>query len=128
MNYERPYYEDINYHPLMFYVIFGAKADELEISRERHKVDDIPEGLNMTMLTREKNSEYMDNLIRGTLGKLLKEEQPELCEKIQKENIWAVVNGEIMQDDNLKHLRNTIGVVQAFLDTGAIAVLERYAF
>ena len=128
MNYERPYYEDINYHPLMFYVIFGAKADELEISRERHKVDDIPEGLNMTMLTREKNSEYMDNLIRGTLGKLLKEEQPELCEKIQKENIWAVVNGEIMQDDNLKYLRNTIGVVQAFLDTGAIAVLERYAF
>ena len=99
MNYERPYYEDINYHPLMFYVIFGAKADE-----------------------------FMDNIIGGTLGKLLKEEQPELCEKIQKENIWAVVNGEIMQDDNLKYLRNTIGVVQAFLDTGAIAVLERYAF
>ena len=37
MNFERPYYEDINYHPLMFYVIFGAK-EELEISRERHKI------------------------------------------------------------------------------------------
>ena len=31
MNYERPYYEDINYHPLMFYVIFGAKEEELVI-------------------------------------------------------------------------------------------------
>lgn len=128
MNYERPYYEDINYHPLMFYVIFGAKEEELEISRERHNIDEVPEGLNINMLTQEKHSEYMDNLIGGTLGKLLKEEQPELYEKIQKENVWAVVNGEITQDDNLKYMRNTIGVVQAFLDTGAIAVLDMQTF
>ncbi|MFR3783098.1 MAG: hypothetical protein ACLTXR_04690 [Clostridia bacterium] len=62
------------------------------------------------------------------VGKILKEEQPELYEKIQKENIWAVINGEIMQDDNLKYLRNTIGIVQAFLDTGAIAVLDMQTF
>lgn len=82
----------------------------------------------MNMFTREQHSEYMDNLIGGTLGKLLKEEQPELYEKIQKENIWAILNGEIKQDDNLKYLRNTIGVVQAFLDTGAIAVLDMQTF
>jgi len=128
MNYERPYYKDINYHPLMFYVIFGAKEEELEISRERHNIDEVPEGLNMNLLTREQHGEYMDNLIGGTLGKLLKEEQPELYVKIQKENIWAVVNGEIEQDDNLKYLRNTIGVVQAFIDTGAIAVLDMQTF
>lgn len=128
MNYERPYYEDINYHPLMFYVVFGAKEEELEISRERHNIDEIPEGLNINMLIREQHGEYMDNLIGGTLGKILKEEQPELYEKIQKENIWAVINGEIMQDDNLKYLRNTIGIVQAFLDTGAIAVLDMQTF
>lgn len=128
MNYERPYYEDINYHPLMFYVIFGAKEEELEISRERHNLDEVPEGLNMNMFTREQHSEYMDNLIGGTLGKLLKEEQPELYEKIQKENVWAIVNGKIKQDDNLKYLRNTIGVVQAFIDAGAIAVLDIQTF
>lgn len=128
MNYERPYYEDINYHPLMFYVIFGAKEEELEISRERHNIDEVPEGLNMNMLTREQHGKYMDNLIGGTLGKILKEEQPELYEKIQKENIWAIVNGEIKQDDNLRYLRNTIGIVQAFLDTGAIAVLDMQTF
>ena len=32
----------------------------------------------MNMLTREQHGEYMDNLIGGTLGKLLKEEQTEL--------------------------------------------------
>ena len=95
MNYERPYQEDINYHPLMFYVIFGAKEEELEISRERYNLDEVPEGLNMNMLTREQHREYRDNLIGGALGKLLKDEQPKLYEKIQKENIWAIVNGEI---------------------------------
>ncbi len=128
MNYERPYYEDINYHPLMFYVIFGAKEEELVISREQHNLDEVPEGLNMHILTRKQHGEYMNNLIGGTLGDLLKEEQPELYEKIQKENIWAVVEGKIKQDDNLKYLRNTIGVVQAFLDTGAIAVLDLQIF
>ena len=108
MNYERPYYEDINYHPLMFYVIFGAKEEELEISRERHNLDEVPEGLNMNMFTREQHSEYMDNLIGGTLGKLLKEKQPELYEKIQKENVWAIVNREIKQDDNLKYFHSLI--------------------
>lgn len=112
----------------MFYVIFGAKEEELEISRERHNLDEVPEGLNMNMFTREQHSEYMDNLIWGTLGKLLKEEQPELYEKIQKENVWAIVNGKIKQDDNLKYLRNTIGVVQAFIDAGAIAVLDMQTF
>lgn len=53
MNYERPYYEDINYHPLMFYVIFGVKEEELVISREQHNLDEVPEGLNLNMLTRE---------------------------------------------------------------------------
>ena len=112
----------------MFYVIFGVKEEELEISRERHNLDEVPEGLNMNMFTREQHSEYMDNLIGGTLGKLLKEEQPELYEKIQKENVWAIVNGKIKQDDNLKYLRNTIGVVQAFIDAGAIAVLDMQTF
>ena len=53
MNYERTYYEDINYHPLMFYVIFGVKEEELVISREQHNLDEVPEGLNLNMLTRE---------------------------------------------------------------------------
>ncbi len=60
------------------------KEEELEISRERHNIDEIPEGLNINMLIREQHGEYMDNLIGGTLGKILKEEQPELYEKIQK--------------------------------------------
>ena len=55
MNYERPYYEDINYHPLMFYVVFGAKEGKLEISRERHNIDEIPEGLNINKLIREEH-------------------------------------------------------------------------
>lgn len=88
-------------------MIFGGKEDELEISREKYNIDEVPEGLNMNIIAKEKNLEYMHNLIGGALGKLLKEEQPELLKKIQKENIWAVISGEIKQDKNLKYMRNT---------------------
>lgn len=43
----------------MFYVIFGVKEEELVISREKHNLDEVPEGLNMNMLTREQQGEYM---------------------------------------------------------------------
>ena len=44
----------------MFYVIFGVKEEELVISREKYNLDEVPEGLNMNMLTREQQGEYMD--------------------------------------------------------------------
>ena len=47
MDYERPYYEDLNYHPLLFYVVFGVEDEELSVSRERHHMDEFPEGLDM---------------------------------------------------------------------------------
>ena len=46
MSNERQYYEDIGYKPFLFYVVFGVSGDELEISREKHNVDAIPEGLD----------------------------------------------------------------------------------
>lgn len=32
----REYYKDINYKPILYYVIFGASEDNPEISRSKH--------------------------------------------------------------------------------------------
>ena len=52
MSNERPYYEDIGYKPFLIYIVFGVSGDELEISRAKHNVDEIPEGLDFISLTR----------------------------------------------------------------------------
>ena len=49
---ERKFYEDIGYKPFLFYVVFGVSGDDLEVSREKHKVDEFPEGLDIVSLTR----------------------------------------------------------------------------
>lgn len=128
MSYERPYYEDINYRPLLYYVIFGVSDEELNVSRERHKVDAFPDGLNFTMCKKAENSEYMSALLGGELGKILAERNHSLYETAYKANQWAVIQGEIEQDQDLNYMRNVIGFVQALVETGAVAVLDLLTF
>lgn len=128
MNYERPYYEDLNYRPLLFYVIFGVKNEELDVSREKHHVDAFPEGLDFIFYNKSEHSEYMSSLIGGSLGDILKEDNSALYEAIQNTDTWAVIRGEVQNDADLDYMRNTIGFVQALLETGAIGVLDLQTF
>ena len=131
MNYERPYYEDINYHPLMFYIVFGLFGINDENpgqTGKQLKLGKIPKGLNIHALNREEHSEYMNSIMGGDLGEMLKVEQPELYEKILKEHLWMGLEGEIEQDDNLKYLQSTIEIIQTLIAEGAIAVLDMQTF
>ena len=38
----REQYKDINYKPFLFFVVFGARGDQLEVSGSRHHVEGIP--------------------------------------------------------------------------------------
>ena len=69
---KREYYEDIGYKPFLFYMIFGVSADELQVSREKHKVDEFPEGLDIASLSRPEHSDYIDSIMGGEIGKILK--------------------------------------------------------
>lgn len=124
MNLDRPFYIDINYHPYLFYVIFGTVAQKLEVSKERHKVDEFPEGLEFFFIDRENDSEYMDNMLGGAVGNILMEENPELYLKVKDEKTWAIIRGEIKNDTDLSYMRNTIGFIQALLEKGAKGVLD----
>ncbi|OUM58800.1 hypothetical protein PIROE2DRAFT_15853 [Piromyces sp. E2] len=121
---DRPYYENLNTHPYIYYVVFGVKDKELNISKERHRIEGIPEGLNITLLTEEKNGEYMNSLINNTIGNLMKKDNLKLYKEVIKTKNWAVINGTIVKDENLNYMKDVIGIVQAFLETGAIGVLD----
>ena len=128
MDYERPYYEDLNYHPLLFYVVFGVEDEELSVSRERHHVDEFPEGLDMIFYKKPEHSEYMSSMLGGTLGEILKEDNPALYEAARNSNGWAVIRGEVVQDADLNYMRNVIGFVQALVEKDAVGVLDLQTF
>lgn len=128
MSFERPYYEDLNYHPLLFYVIFGVDGEELSVSRERHHVDAFPEGLDLLSYRKPEYEEYMTELIGGTIGEILNEDNHILYEAIKDTEQWVIIRGEVKQDADLNYMRNAIGFVQALVETGAVGVLDLQTF
>ena len=125
---ERKYYEDIGYKPFLFYVVFGVSANELEISRTKHKVDEIPEGLDVIALSRPEHSDYLDGLLGGDIGKVLKNANSDLYETCVKTEKVVILKGEIQKDSTFDYMRNVIGIIQAFIDKGAAGVLDLMTF
>ncbi len=122
--YQRPYYQDTGRRPYLFYAVMGARAEELHVSRSRHHVEEMSEGLGLSGLQRPGHSACMDELLGRTLGKILNERNQELYEKAKAAESWLVLYGEVQKDDTLKYLCNAIGFVQVAAETGAAAVLD----
>lgn len=122
--YQRPYYKNTDRRPYLFYAVMGAKAEELHVSRSRHHVEEMPDGLALSGFKRPEQSAYMDELLGGTLGKVLDERDHDLYEKAKAAQSCLIVYGEVHKDDTLEYLRDAVGFVQAAVETGAVAVLD----
>lgn len=125
---ERKYYKDIGYKPFLFFMVFGVNGGQLEVSRSKHKVDGFPEGLDIVSLNRTEHSEYLDGLLGGDIGKVLKEADSELYETCVKSEDVAVIRGQIEDDSTLDYMINVIGIIEAFIDKGAVGVLDLPTF
>ena len=128
MSYERPYYVPTKYRPQLFYYVFGVESTDLTISRQRHQVTEIPRGMEYVIIERDQHQEYMDAALADPLGKLLRERDPALFERVRGTERWALVRGELPEDGDLGYIKNCVGILQAFLDGGAIAVLDLLTF
>lgn len=124
----RQYYEDIGYKPFLFYVVFGVSGDELEVSRTKHNVDGMPEGLDIISLARPDHSDYIDGLIGGGIGEHLKKADSDLYEACRACDKVVIMRGEIADDSNLDYMRNLIGICEAFIDKGAKGILDLQTF
>ena len=127
-SYARPYYQDTGRRPYLYYAVMGIDdGAELEISRSRHHVDEIPAGLVVNAFRRSEHAAEMDQLLGGTLGRVLENQDRALYEKAKAGESWLILQGEVQKDDTLDYLRNAVGIVQAALDMGADAVLDLHA-
>jgi hypothetical protein len=123
MDWERNYYENGN-KPYIFYVIFGVTTDELNISRKKHRVDEIPSDIQVIKYDKSDNRNYIEGFYDGYLGTILKEKDINLYEKVKNSESCMIIAGEIVNDSNLEYIRNIIGIVQSVLEQGAFCVLD----
>lgn len=112
------------YNPFLFYVVFGADAEKLEVSRKKHHVDGFPEGLTLQQLQCQQNEAYMEEFLSGTIERLLQQQLPTLYEACRNTTEWVIIRGEITENNHLDYLKNTIGIIQALIEQGATGVLD----
>ncbi len=121
---ERKYYRDIGYKPYLFFLIFGVSGEDLEVSRERHLVDGLPEGLDIRTFTRKEQGAWIDGWFSGAYETVLKQADPELYERCRKAEVCSLLQGHVEKDATLDYMRNAVGIVQAFVDKGAAGILD----
>ena len=121
---EREYYEDIGYKPFLFYVIYGVSGEDLEVSQQRHHVDELPQGLDLRTLNREQHGDYMDGWLSGAMGSVLQRADDALVERCKSAEVCVVLQGSVKNDSSLDYMRNVIGIIQAFVEKGAAGILD----
>ena len=121
---KREYYQDIGYKPFLFYVIFGVSGEDLEVSQKRHHVDEFPEGLDIRTFTRAANGDWIDGWFSGAYETVLKTADADLFERCRSADKCTVLQGTVINDSTFDYMRNAIGIIQAFIDKGALGILD----
>lgn len=104
--------------------MFGSDAVKLTVSKEKHYVDAIPQGLEIEQLQSQQHRKTMGWLLSGTMDGLLRQYNAPLYEDCRTSNQWTILRGRITTDRGTDYLRNTIGLVQALIEQGGIGVLD----
>jgi len=120
-DWRRPHYAP-GARPLLFYAVVGAPANGLELSRKRHRCDGVPAGITLSGYDATQHGEWLDSLRSGFAWDELVRDDPVLARRIAGAETCVVLRGEPADDSTLNYLRDAIGVVQAMVEGGAVAV------
>ncbi|MHC6201997.1 hypothetical protein ACYULU_02235 [Breznakiellaceae bacterium SP9] len=125
---ERVYFSDSYGKPYLFYVLFGTdNMDNVTVSKSKHNIDGMPDALeiiNYSKIKDEKQKNYIEGFYDENRGKFLKEKNNVLYEKVATCNNVTVVKGEFEDTNSLRYLKNTIGIIQAIIETDITALLD----
>jgi hypothetical protein len=123
----RVYFNNSYKKPFLFYVLFGTdKIGELQVSKNKHNIDGMPDELeiiNYNKMDNTNQKKYIEGFYEEHLGKILKKNNT-LYKKIINCNNITVVKGEFKDTKTFNYLRNTIGIIQAIIETNIDAILD----
>lgn len=126
MAWERPYFTAGGGDALLHFVLPGADARELVVSRSRHRVEAVPVELSATTASREATG--LTAFLNGRVFAAgLREALGPGERAVLGADVATVVRGEFHDPASLGYLRDTLGVVAALLEAGGLAVLDSMA-
>ncbi|WP_299776129.1 hypothetical protein [uncultured Pseudoteredinibacter sp.] len=128
MTWERKYFLPTDSDVLSFFVIFGEFVDKVKISASKYNFTEVPQNTDISKYHDGTSPEYRDGFRSGYLWQELCIENPELARAVAIAPSCVVVRTELDDKEALDYLRNIIGLVTHFLDSGGVCVYEPQRF
>jgi hypothetical protein len=122
----RPYFEPGGGDAHLFYKLHGDFSKPPPVSRAKYRTAGIPPGIQTMQLDRDRDGDAFRFGLDDPFAARLREEHPELVARIESAPHAIVFRGTLEDPENLDYFRDIIGVITAFLDGGAVALLDPF--
>lgn len=120
----RPYWQPADEEVVLQFYVFGRFAEDLAIPAARYGSDGLPAPVELKRYRHDALRSWEGYPLAGALGELLREDSAATFEAARAAPEVLVVRGRLPDRDNLDYLRDTLGVLAALLDVGAVAILD----
>lgn len=109
--------------PHLFWKVHGRFDNGLKLL-PTHRSDGVPDGLSLQLFRRQANPEVLQLATDASWQDALDRLGPATASALQEAPTCAVLQGSPTHADDLTYLRDAIGLVQALLDAGGVAVCD----
>lgn len=120
----RPYWAPTHEHAVLLFFVFGRFDKELRIPAARHGSKGLPEGVEVFRYPHDTLRQWDGYPLAGALGELLEHDHPQAYKDAQDAPEVLSVRGRLEDAATLDYLRDTLGVLAALYDIGAVAVAD----
>ena len=120
----RPHHTPSPSKTSLFYLVFGEPPAHLNVKRARHHVDELPPQLTVSIHGRGDDPAWFDGWFSPPVGLEIPHVFGADAQDVYRANRVAAVRGEFSDPSSLAYLRNSVGVVSAIADEGAVAIFD----
>lgn len=126
MPWDRPHFEPGGGDARLHYVVPGASASDLRVSRSRHRLVGVPPELELVSCAAA-DAGLPSLAADPAFGAALREALGPAADGVARARSATVVRGVLPDPASLGYLRDTLGILAALLDAGGLAVLDPLA-
>lgn len=120
----RPHWSRAADNAMLLYFVFGAFAEELKLDLSAHGSRGLPQGVEMRRIPRAMLAHWDGHPLRGALGDVLRVDDPDAFKAARAAPECLMLRGELADSDSLAYLGDTLGVIEALLEAGGVAVAD----
>ena len=120
----RPHHKPSPSKASLFYLVFGDVPADLNVSRARHHVDQLPPELAVSIHARSDDPAWFDGWLSPPVGVEIAHVFGADADAVRATCRVAAVRAEFDDPPTLAYLRNAVGVVSAIAEHGAAAVFD----